>query len=377
MKRTALSICIGIAMVAGSASAAPADEAPQIGGIGGALKRAKQFRDLQMTDEEEQKLGAAVSEKIRERYGVVQDAAVHRYVSLVGAVMAQASSRPDLPWTFIVLDVGSVNAFAAPGGYVHITRGALGLIESEAELAGVLGHELIHATEKHTIRAIQKSKAVQMGAEETLSGNAGLFERAVNATYENIVDKGFGRAEENESDEKGIVLANKVGYAPNGLGAFLTRIKERNSGSTEKKGLFASHPEMDERLKNLEKAIGAQKLTAKATLEDRYKKFITYEPTPLTEIAVVEAGSAGLAGESTAAKKEEPKKEEPKKKGLGLGRLMSPGGGEKKQAQTTGSASARGVDEEKLIKGGGNPKPVAVNLTPADVDKFKQEGGLG
>lgn len=377
MKRTALGICIGIAMVAGSASAALADEAGQIGGIGGALKRAKQFRDLQMTDEEEQKLGAAVSEKIRERYGVVQDAAVHRYVTLVGAVMAQASSRPDLPWTFIVLDVGSVNAFAAPGGYVHITRGALGLITSEAELAGVLGHELIHVIEKHTIRAIQKSKAVQMGAEETLSGNAGLFERAVNATYENIVDKGFGRAEENESDEKGIVLANKVGYAPTGLGAFLTRIKERNTGSTEKKGLFASHPEMDERLQNLTTEITSQELTAKATLEDRYKRFISYTPTPLTEIAVVEAGSAGLAGESTAAKKEEPKKEEPKKRGLGLGRLMSPGGGEKKQAQTTGSASARGVDEEKLIKGGGNPKPVAVNLTQAEVDTFKKEGGLG
>jgi beta-barrel assembly-enhancing protease len=381
MKASALVLGLGIVLSASMAAPAFADEAAQIGGI---LKRAQQFRDLQMTDEEEQKLGAAVSEKIRERYGVVQDPAVHRYVTLVGAVLAQASSRPNLSWTFIVLDVGSVNAFAAPGGFVHITRGALGLIQSEAELASVLGHELIHVTERHTIRAIQKSKAVQMGAEETLSGNAGLFERAVNATYENVVDKGFGRAEENESDSKGIALANEVGYAPTALGAFLTRIKERNSGSTEKRGLFASHPEMDERLGNLTKAIASQKLTATATLEDRYKKFVSYTPTPITEIATVEAGSAGLAGESSAKKedakepgKQEPKKEEPKKRGLGLGRLMQAGGGEKKQAQTTGSASARGLDPEKDVKGGGNPKPVEVTLTAEDISAFKKEGGLG
>ena len=144
--------------------------------------------------------------------------------------MAQGSTRPNLPWTFIVLDTDGVNAFAAPGGYVHITTGLLALIKNEAELAGVLGHEIIHITEKHTIRAIQKSKAVQMGAAETLSGSSALMQRAVTATYDNIVDRGFGRADENEADEKGVALANKTGYAPNGLVAFLTTLKDRNKG---------------------------------------------------------------------------------------------------------------------------------------------------
>ena len=148
---------------------------------------------------------------------------MHRYVSLVGGALAQGSTRPALPWTFIVLDTDGVNAFAAPGGYVHITRGVLALIKNEAELAGVLGHEIIHITEKHTIRAIQKSKAVQMGAAETLSGSSGLMQRAVTATYDNIVERGFGRSEENEADEKGVAMANKTGYAPNGLVVFLTR----------------------------------------------------------------------------------------------------------------------------------------------------------
>jgi hypothetical protein len=331
-------------------------------------------RELQVTDAEEAQLGAAVSERIRIRYGVVQDEAVHRYIALVGTALAQASTRPTLPWTFIVLDTDGVNAFAAPGGYVHITRGALALLQTEAELAGVLGHEIIHVSEKHTIKSIQKSKAVQMGASETLSGNAALLERAVTATYDNIVEKGFGREEENDSDEKGIALANKVGYAPDGLSAFLLRLKERNKDASEKRGLFASHPEMDARLANIKKEIAAKKLASTATLPERYKKFIGYTPKAVTEIATITPGSAGLTGESTKA---EPKKEEPKKKGgFGLSRMLPTGGGEKQQAQVTGSGSARGVDPEKDSIGGGNPKPVPVKLAAADIEAFKKEGGL-
>jgi len=372
-----ITFVLGLAAFA-AAPAAAGGAGEQLGGLGklgSMVKKANDLRELQVTDKEEQELGAAVSERIRARYGVVQDAGVHRYVSLVGTVLAQASSRPDLPWTFIVLDTDGVNAFAAPGGYVHITRGALALIQNEAELAGVLGHELVHVTEKHTIRSIQKSKSVQMGASETLSGSADLLERAVTATYDNIVEKGFGRAEENESDEKGIALANAVGYAPGGLGAFLARLKERNAASKEKRGLFASHPEMQSRLDNLTKEIASRKMTSTATLADRYTKTITYTPTPITEIATVAAGSAGLTGgeEKTEAKPAE----EPKKKGgFGLGRLMPTGGGEKQQAQVSGSGSARGVDPEKDARGGSNPRPVPVKLAAADLARFKKEGGL-
>src|SRR6185503_15792403 len=142
-------------------------------------------------------------------------------------------------------------------------KGLLALIKNEAELAGVLGHELIHITEKHTIRAIQKSQAVEMAAAD----RGGMMRLAVTATYDNIVDRGFGRADENEADEKGVAIANKTGYAPNGLVAFLTTLKERNKSSTEKRGLFASHPEMQERLDRITKQIAAQKLSATATLQ--------------------------------------------------------------------------------------------------------------
>jgi beta-barrel assembly-enhancing protease len=341
-------------------------------------KKAQDVRDLQMTDQEEAQLGAEVSQRIRTRYGVAQDAGVHRYISLVGLALAQGSTRPSLPWTFVVLDTDGVNAFAAPGGYVHITRGALALIKNEAELAGVLGHEIIHVTEKHTIRAIQKSKAVQMGASETLAGSSALMEKAVTATYDNIVERGFGRAEENESDEKGVALANKTGYAPNGLVTFLTTLKDRNKESKEKRGLFASHPEMQERLDRITKQIASQKLAATATVQPRFAKNITYKPVPITAIATVTPGAAGLTGNAKAEEKkaDEKKAEEPKKGRFGLTKMLPTGGGEKKQAQVTASGGARGVDPEKDSKGGSNPAVVVVKIAAADITAFKKEGGL-
>ena len=377
-------VLVGCALCVGLSTPAWADEGGQFGKIGGVVKRAQQVNELHMSAAEEQQLGAAVSEKVRARYGVVQDANVHRYVALVGTALTQVSDKPTFPWSFIVLDTDAVNAFAAPGGYVHITRGALALIQDEAELAGVLGHEIIHISEQHTIRAIQKNKSIQLGANETLSGNAALFNSLVDNVYLSILDNSFGRTEENESDEKGVILANKIGYAPQGLAGFLTRLQERNKDVTEKRGLFASHPEMKERLDRLAKQITTQKLAGKATVADRYRQNITYTPVPAASIAVVEAGSAGLAGggsakaeEKPAAKPEEKKEEPAQRKGFGsLGRMMSGGGGEKKSAQVSAAQSARGVDPERDAKGGQNPNPVVVTLSAADIAAFKKEGGL-
>lgn len=306
MRRAVLTLTL----IIGVAAPAFADGREQLGQIGGAVKRVQQLRDLQITEAEEQQLGATVSDKVRTRYGVVQDANVHRYVTLVGTALTQVSPKPNIPWTFIVLDTDAVNAFATPGGFVHITKGALALIQDEAELAGVVGHEIIHVTEQHTIRAIQKSKSIQMGTDETLSGNAALFNKLADNVYLDIIEKGFGRAEESESDEKGVAMANRIGYAPQGLHRFLTRLQERNKDSKEKRGLFASHPDMTERLGRLTRQIPSQKLVATATLADRYRKNITFTPVPQSSIALVEAGAAGLAGDGgkPAAKPAEEKK---------------------------------------------------------------------
>ncbi len=174
---------------------------PAYAQLGGLLKKAqeigeqqkKKLDDLMVSAEEERQIGEEVSAKIRQRFGVVQDAGVHKYVTLVGTLVARQSERPALPWTFIVLDTDGVNAFASPGGIVHITRGALGLIRNEAELAGVLAHEIGHVAHKHTVNAIQKSNAVKMGTSATMADRAPFLDQLTNKAYEMVLENAFDR----------------------------------------------------------------------------------------------------------------------------------------------------------------------------------------
>jgi hypothetical protein len=106
-----------------------------------------------------------------------------------------------------VLDTGGVNAFASPGGIVHITRGALGLVESEAELAGVLAHEIGHVAHKHTVNAIKKNKAVQLGTSETLSNRGPFLDKLANKAYEMVLENKFDRGDE-EEPKKGYGLGS-------------------------------------------------------------------------------------------------------------------------------------------------------------------------
>jgi Zn-dependent protease with chaperone function len=149
-------------------------------------------------------------------YGVVQDQAVHKS-SLVGSLWQRQHSRTSV-------DVyrprhGWHQCFAAPGGFVHITRGALALMQNEAELADVLAHEISHVTAKHTVKAIQKSKAMSIGAKATRSE---VISQAANQGYEILLENNFDRGDEMDADKSGVSLANGAGYAPGGLSAFLT-----------------------------------------------------------------------------------------------------------------------------------------------------------
>jgi predicted Zn-dependent protease len=361
--------------------------AAQFDKIGKGLSVAKKANDAVYTEAEKQQLGAEVSANIRKKFGVVQDQSVHRYVTLVGAVLARVSKKSDYTWRFIVLDTDAVNAFAAPGGYIHITKGCLALIANESELAGVLGHELVHVIEDHTVKALSKAGFVDTAA--SASGKGDGISSALVSQVTNIALQGFGRGEELESDHDGLGLAAKAGYQPDGLRTFLQRLTDRNKNSSEKRGLFASHPAMQERLDKLA-AQEKKERASTVTLEARYQQFIGYKPVPQSQIATVAAGSSGLAsGSSGGAKKTDdttskdaktnaaPAEEKPKKKGFGLGSLASGlGGGEKKSGQTVASGGARGLDPEVDAKGGPNPGLVSVSLTRADIEAFRKDGKL-
>jgi beta-barrel assembly-enhancing protease len=353
----------------------------QFGRLTKALNKAKTFADLRISDEDEQALGQNISQRIRDIYGVQQDEAQTRYVTLVGKVLAERSSRPNLPWTFIILDSDSTNAFAAPGGYIHITRGALAVMKNEAELAGVLAHEITHVTEKHTIKGIQKMKGIEIAGDETsLSDNSALLDKVSEKATEALL-QGFGRSEELEADEGGAELAAQCHYAPEGLEQFLQALQERYSSRQKRAGLFASHPETQERLDKLAKQIQKEELDEKGTalLPDRFQANIPYKLTAYTGTGEVAAGARGVAGGESESKSSKSEEKSDKKKGGGfMSKLSNPFGSGKKQetAEVTGSAAARGVETEVGTEQPGNPNVVVVKITPEELENFRKQGGL-
>jgi predicted Zn-dependent protease len=378
-----MKITVALLFALSAIAAAPAHA--QLGGLRDRLKQAQDAKakvdkiaDLKMSDADERKLGEEVSAKLRQEFGVYQDQKVARYVTLVGRVLAQGSSRPGLDWQFIVLDTDGVNAFASPGGLVHITRGALGLIRNEAELAGVLGHEITHVTAKHTIHAIQKSKAVSLTADE-VGSSGGLAQSVVSklaeAAYSNIINNKFDRNDEVESDKIGIGLANKAGYAPGALSEVLERLEDRNRNQEQPNGMFASHPLIKDRIENIAKVIRVEKLTGLATVAARYTKHITFDAKPLSEVPVI-AGARGLTGgDSKDSKdaKDKDKKEEPKKKGGLLGKVGLTSGSQAQNTQTVASAGARGLGQpDRDAKGGSNPNKVSIVVTLTELADFRK-----
>jgi predicted Zn-dependent protease len=373
----AAALVLAAAFAAGQASPAYA----QLGGLGKLKKLGDKAVDtkakvdeFKVSDQEERQLGEQVSLQLRERFGVMQDEKVTKYVTLVGTVLAQASSKPKMEWKFLVLDTDGVNAYAAPGGLVHVTRGLLGLMKNEAELAGVLGHEITHVTERHTINAIKQNKAITMTGDAVGSGG-GLTQQAIArlaaAAFNKVFEGEFSQSDENESDRIGSQLANKTGYAPNGIAEVLKKIEARNGARQDRNGMFASHPSIKERLSNNEKLIKAEKLNATATAEVRYKQNITFDAKPIGEIATTDVeGASGLAAGDK--KKEDDKKADASKKKSGFGLSAITGGKEQASTQQASSAGARGGVPDRDARGGPNKNPVNVRVSAAELEAFKK-----
>lgn len=349
--KSIVAIAVGLNVVLAVPVAA---QLPQI--TKGLQKGLQTYNDINITDAEERQIGTDISAKLRDKYGVVQDPAVHKYVTLVGTVLAQQSSRSTLQWTFIVLDTDGVNAFAAPGGFIHITRGALALIQNEAELADVLAHEISHVTEKHTVNAIKKEKMVSAGASATRSQ---VLQDIANAGYSVVLENKYDRNQEKDADRLGVTLASQAGYSPEGLGAFLTRLSNRDKDLKEPSGLFASHPDTQDRLANLSRLVPALKMSASATVAARYHASVVFKPAAITGISAAAASPEPAKPASSGGSK------------YGLGALGALGN-EKSGNQTVSSAGSRGVNPDRDAKGGPIKTQVVVTVTAAEINEFKK-----
>ena len=223
---------------------------------------------------EEIQLGRQITGNLLGAAPLVKDAALQKYVNEIGRWVASQSERPDLPWHFGVIESEDINAFAAPGGYVIITKGLYRKLENEAQLAGILGHEISHVVRKHHLRLLQKTQLLNIGA-KLLGTKLGKGDDTVQKVIGNgaeILARGLDKDAEYEADRMGVILAARSGYEPFGLPEVLQSISE--TGNTSRvQLLYKTHPHPDDRLLRLGDAIGDRldKVQGK-TLGERFYK---------------------------------------------------------------------------------------------------------
>jgi predicted Zn-dependent protease len=204
------------------------------------------------SEPEEIAIGRQIAGNLVGAAPLVKDKTVQKYVNNVGRWVASQSERPDLPWHFGVIESTDLNAFAAPGGYIFLTRGLYQLLANESELAGVLGHEIGHVIRKHHLKILQQSNMLDMGS-TALSKQVGGNEKIANliGSGAEIVSRSLDKDAEFEADRIGVVLAARAGYDAYGLPQVLQEIGHTAPGDDSVALLFKTHPLPDARLAKL------------------------------------------------------------------------------------------------------------------------------
>jgi predicted Zn-dependent protease len=214
-------------------------------------------KELKGPDESEEiAIGRQIAGNLLGAAPLVKDAKLQKYVNQVGMWVASQSERPDLPWHFGVIQSDDVNAFAAPGGYVFVTLGLYRLLQNEADLAGVLGHEVGHVIRKHHLKLLQQSKLVDLGGKALAKQSGSDKVQQLIGSGAEIVARGLDKDAEFEADRIGVVLATRAGYDAYGLPTVLQQIGHISSDQSSVALLFKTHPLPDDRLAKLDSAMG-------------------------------------------------------------------------------------------------------------------------
>jgi predicted Zn-dependent protease len=218
-----------------------------------------------MSEQQEIQLGAQAHQDVLKEYAALNAPALQAYVDEVGQRLAKQSHRPNLNWHFTVVDSPDVNAFALPGGYVYITRGLMAYLNSEAELAGVIGHEIGHVTARHGVRQQSASTAVGLGAVLGSILVPGLNNQAGASLLQTLAQAwtaGYGREHELESDRLGAEYLAKAAYNPQAMIDVIGVLKNQELFAAEQArrdgrqprtyhGTFDTHPSNDARLQQV------------------------------------------------------------------------------------------------------------------------------
>ena len=222
---------------------------------------------VMMSEQQEVSLGAGLHKQVVQKYRPYNNAALQAYVNQIGQMLASKSHRNNIPYHFLVVDDPGINAFALPGGYIYITRGLMAYLNSEAELAGVLAHEIGHVTARHSARQHTRSTVTKVLASVVANkyGNAQAINTVATATI-----RGYGRDHELEADRLGAEYLARSGYDPKNMirvievlkaqeqfSKMLARSEGRQPPSYH--GLFSTHPSNDKRLHQVVGAANVQR----------------------------------------------------------------------------------------------------------------------
>lgn len=198
-----------------------------------------------VSEQQEIQLGRDADQQVIQQIGLYPDEELQRYVSAVGQRLAEDSERPDLPWTFRVVDDASINAFALPGGFIYLTRGIMTHFNNEAEMAAVLGHEIGHVTARHSVERISKSQLASLGL------GLGMIFVPELRNYGDLAQTGlgllflkYGRDDERQADDLGLRYMVDDGYDPRQMPAVFRTLERVSQASGEGRlpGWLSSHP---------------------------------------------------------------------------------------------------------------------------------------
>lgn len=224
------------------------------------------------SQDEETAIGRQVAGNLLGAAPLVNDAKLQKYVNSVGRWVASQSERSDLKWHFGVIDSDDINAFAAPGGYIFVTKGLYQMLQSESDLAGVFAHEVGHVINKHHLKILQQSRLLDAGG-KILAEKFDQYEIVKKLIGEGaeIFARSLDKNAEYEADRVAVVLAARAGYDPFGLPTVLADIGHVARDDSSIRLLFKTHPHPDDRLAQLDEAVGHRLDGIKGqTLEKRF-----------------------------------------------------------------------------------------------------------
>jgi predicted Zn-dependent protease len=212
-----------------------------------------------MSEAQEISIAQEADPQIKQEMGIYNDPDLQEYVSGIGMRLAKVSERPNLPWRFTVVDVPAVNAFAVPGGGIYVTRGIMPFLDSEAELAGVLGHEIGHVTARHSAQQYTRQITGQVGLLAL-----GIFVPAARPFGEvtgqalGVLFLKYGRDDEIQADGLGAKYESTLGWDPAGVPAFLSTLGRLDEAAGDRRGVpnwLSTHPDPLARVKDIQPVV--------------------------------------------------------------------------------------------------------------------------